>query len=112
MLRPLANVIVVELLRYLTKYAEECPGQTLPRPVGLVVDEFASALGRLPDIHIKLNTLRSRNVSVVAAIQSIGQIKGNYGEDWESVLSGFSTCLLYTSPSPRDRTRSRMPSSA
>ena len=26
--------------------------------------------------------------------------------------TGVSTCLLYTSPSPRDRTRSRMPSSA
>ena len=26
--------------------------------------------------------------------------------------SRFETCLLYTSPSPRDRTRSRMPSSA
>ena len=25
---------------------------------------------------------------------------------------GYYTCLLYTSPSPRDRTRSRMPSSA
>ena len=25
---------------------------------------------------------------------------------------GANTCLLYTSPSPRDRTRSRMPSSA
>ena len=25
---------------------------------------------------------------------------------------GCGTCLLYTSPSPRDRTRSRMPSSA
>ena len=25
---------------------------------------------------------------------------------------GFTGCLLYTSPSPRDRTRSRMPSSA
>ena len=24
----------------------------------------------------------------------------------------FNVCLLYTSPSPRDRTRSRMPSSA
>ena len=24
----------------------------------------------------------------------------------------FDACLLYTSPSPRDRTRSRMPSSA
>ena len=27
-------------------------------------------------------------------------------------LQVFNTCLLYTSPSPRDRTRSRMPSSA
>src|SRR5664280_3775281 len=29
-----------------------------------------------------------------------------------SISSYFLTCLLYTSPSPRDRTRSRMPSSA
>ena len=29
-----------------------------------------------------------------------------------SRLEYYSTCLLYTSPSPRDRTRSRMPSSA
>mgnify|MGYP003380605482 CR=1 FL=1 len=27
-------------------------------------------------------------------------------------LKGRNACLLYTSPSPRDRTRSRMPSSA
>ena len=27
-------------------------------------------------------------------------------------LAQITTCLLYTSPSPRDRTRSRMPSSA
>ena len=27
-------------------------------------------------------------------------------------IFGVGTCLLYTSPSPRDRTRSRMPSSA
>ena len=30
----------------------------------------------------------------------------------EMVLVDVYTCLLYTSPSPRDRTRSRMPSSA
>ena len=30
----------------------------------------------------------------------------------EKDLEGNKTCLLYTSPSPRDRTRSRMPSSA
>jgi len=94
MLRPMANVIVVEMLRYLTKVAESCPGQTLPRPVSLVIDEFASALGRLPDIHVKLNTLRSRNVSIVAAIQSIAQIKANYDRDADSVLAGFSTKIF------------------
>ena len=30
----------------------------------------------------------------------------------KTVVDGSNTCLLYTSPSPRDRTRSRMPSSA
>ena len=31
---------------------------------------------------------------------------------WGTVSAGTYSCLLYTSPSPRDRTRSRMPSSA
>ena len=30
----------------------------------------------------------------------------------EAFFAEIKTCLLYTSPSPRDRTRSRMPSSA
>ena len=30
----------------------------------------------------------------------------------EFFLASVAACLLYTSPSPRDRTRSRMPSSA
>ena len=33
------------------------------------------------------------------------------GGDFEKIAKAYS-CLLYTSPSPRDRTRSRMPSSA
>ena len=38
-------------------------------------------------------------------------------EEWsmnftERQFGDFVGCLLYTSPSPRDRTRSRMPSSA
>ncbi len=94
MLRPMANVIVVELLRFLTKQAETCPGSRLPRPVSIVIDEFASALGRLPDIHVKLNTLRSRNISIVAAIQSTAQIKANYDNFADSVLAGFSTKIF------------------
>ena len=33
-------------------------------------------------------------------------------ENIDYVIDSIDTCLLYTSPSPRDRTRSRMPSSA
>ena len=35
-----------------------------------------------------------------------------YYDDLESEIPITDSCLLYTSPSPRDRTRSRMPSSA
>ena len=37
-------------------------------------------------------------------------IHGNSGDDW--IDGGDGVCLLYTSPSPRDATLSRMPSSA
>ncbi len=97
MLRPMANVIVVEMLRFLTKRAESFSNSRLPRPVGLVIDEFASALGRIPDIHVKLNTLRSRNVSIVAAVQSLAQIKANYSENADSVIAGFSTKIFMPS---------------
>ena len=33
-------------------------------------------------------------------------------KDAKTLLATFDTCLLYTSPSPRDMRRSRMPSSA
>ena len=37
------------------------------------------------------------------------ELEGNFSLDADA---NFISCLLYTSPSPRDRTRSRMPSSA
>ena len=42
------------------------------------------------------------------------QVQGGVECDMEAVLTEeyYIDCLLYTSPSPRDRTRSRMPSSA
>ena len=46
----------------------------------------------------------------------VGVPKSEYGEqlwDRQSIKRNEDgSCLLYTSPSPRDRTRSRMPSSA
>ena len=39
-------------------------------------------------------------------------IKGHQAEARREIQLMAKRCLLYTSPSPRDRTRSRMPSSA
>ena len=55
----------------------------------------------------------------VEAIYAFGLLGTNIPPEIVAVLLFFSPlllllwrCLLYTSPSPRDRTRSRMPSSA
>ena len=47
------------------------------------------------------------------AYDKIPDICGEYGKT-AVIIGGTKAriCLLYTSPSPRDRTRSRMPSSA
>ena len=41
-----------------------------------------------------------------------GQVWESAKKDWVWETGMDYSCLLYTSPSPRDRTRSRMPSSA
>ena len=67
-------------------------------------------------------------VGFVARHLMVAKVRGRFAEVAGSVTAGESfadttleavvqagsihTCLLYTSPSPRDRTRSRMPSSA
>eukprot|EP00656_Telonema_subtile_P045106 TRINITY_DN51374_c0_g1_i1.p1 TRINITY_DN51374_c0_g1~~TRINITY_DN51374_c0_g1_i1.p1 ORF type:complete len:344 (-),score=100.88 TRINITY_DN51374_c0_g1_i1:47-1078(-) len=45
-------------------------------------------------------------------VNSKDRIRKRSGMDLHGASYTFQTCLLYTSPSPRDRTRSRMPSSA
>ena len=37
---------------------------------------------------------------------------GETAPSWSEIQVGVASCLLYTSPSPRDKRQSRMPSSA
>ena len=41
-----------------------------------------------------------------------GEVGSYFKERLFEHFGGFKSCLLYTSPSPRDRQKSRMPSSA
>ena len=51
--------------------------------------------------------LRPRDIAVY-----VGEGALDIGITGRDLLLDSKACLLYTSPSPRDRTRSRMPSSA
>ena len=55
-----------------------------------------------------LNQLENRQVELA---QKLGMSNGTLSK-WHSIGSNNNICLLYTSPSPRDRSLSRMPSSA
>ena len=67
--------------------------------------EINRLLGKDP-----LQGLSKLGLSADWAVNVISQV-GNYQESFEKHLFPL-TCLLYTSPSPRDRQKSRMPSSA
>ena len=66
-------------------------------------------------LKIRLNDeLGKRFLKVVARVYGPGeaQIERAAEEAIRLWVAKYENCLLYTSPSPRDRTRSRMPSSA
>ena len=53
-----------------------------------------------------------REIATTILTNDIAPHRDDLEQVLEEVRSAASVCLLYTSPSPRDRTRSRMPSSA
>ena len=56
-----------------------------------------------------INALKSGDITSLKLLLS-----GKFSDFWQRIDGRWLSilCLLYTSPSPRDRTRSRMPSSA
>ena len=77
-----------------------------PGPTQVVVKLYASGI-----CHSQLHQMhRPRNSPVVLGHEATGVVT-KVGSSVSHVIEG-DTCLLYTSPSPRDRQKSRMPSSA
>ena len=74
-------------------------GRVLEMPYGQV-DKIAKLIPFIP----------SSPITIQEAINKEEALKKEISEDEQ--VKHLINCLLYTSPSPRDRTRSRMPSSA
>ena len=72
---------------------------------------FAKVTRDITERHQAQELLRTTQEQLMAAqkMEAVGQLSGGIAHDFNNLLM---ICLLYTSPSPRDRTRSRMPSSA
>ena len=61
----------------------------------------------------KIDSFRGREVKLAVIVIGAQHRISRKGTGWGLfIIQDFNTCLLYTSPSPRDRTRTRMPSSA
>ena len=100
------------------------PANRLKTKVRFFLDDFKNI--QVPHFDDYLATARSRNISLCMMVQDESQLAAKFGENAGSVIGNCGaylmtgttdltmakTCLLYTSPSPRDRERSRMPSSA
>ena len=61
------------------------------------------------DKFLEINTLKKGSMNLINSNESEALLKNC---TVIKKISGGSSCLLYTSPSPRDRQKSRMPSSA
>lgn len=93
-LRPYINLFIAQLFREAARRAADGPGCRLPRPLNLYLDDFAAAVGRVPDLGQHLNLSRSRDVRVVAAVQSLSQVEHHYGSEARDVIAGFGTKLF------------------
>ena len=72
-----------------------------------------------PDVHVEALTVVAGNVGLDQAVQNAlytvelcGKETPVYAGRAQPIMRTLETCLLYTSPSPRDLSTSRMPSSA
>ena len=70
--------------------------------------------GKLTEMWKTLEICVENDLIIIMQAANTGLTGGStpFGEDYDRPIVIINTCLLYTSPSPRDRTRSRMPSSA
>jgi hypothetical protein len=93
-LRLVINLFMNHLFARLIALAADAPQGRLPQPVSLFLDEFASAVGRIDEMEIRLNTIRERGVSVTAAVQSLSQL-AIYGQAAGQVLAGFASKVYF-----------------
>ena len=90
-------------------------GRRVERVAALIRKEVSELMiNGIRDERVHQGMVSITEVEVSGDLQHCKVFVCVFGEAQErdQVLEGLQACLLYTSPSPRDRQKSRMPSSA
>lgn len=84
----------------LTRFADSSPGGRCPVPVNLILDEFNN-IGRIggapdgSDFARSLSVIRSRDIRVTLAVQSLGQLQNRYPSNlWAEIIGNCDIQLM------------------
>jgi type IV secretion system protein VirD4 len=68
-------------------------GGKLDFPVMCLLDEFSN-IGQIPNFHVLISTIRSRNMGALICLQGLSQLKTHYKDSWETI-AGNCDAFLY-----------------
>lgn len=89
----LVSLLYTQLFDELYLHAQNEFHGRLPVHVRFILDEFAN-IGQIPDFDKKLATMRSYEISCTIILQSLGQIKSMYKDDWETLVGNCDTKIF------------------
>ena len=96
----LSSLFFSFLLIKLPRYADSQPEGKCPIPVNLILDEFNN-VGRLggaadgSDFAGSLSTVRSRDLKIMIAVQSLGQLQNRYPNNlWSEIIGNVDIQLM------------------
>ena len=84
--RFLSSLFFSFLFMDLMDFADLQDDGALPVPVNFLLDEVRN-IGQIPDLDIKMATIRSRAINVTLVLQSLSQIQLMYPETWSDILN-------------------------
>ena len=90
----LVSNIIYDIYSTLIDLAESTDDITLPRTVHFILEEFGN-LAKLKNVDNMFSAARSRNIRLVAVIQSLHQMYSKYAESEVKTLIGNSANLVY-----------------
>lgn len=89
----LIAMIMYQMFNLLCEKADNEYGGKLPFHVRCLLDEFAN-IGKIPDFHRLISTIRSRNISCMIILQSLTQIASIYKDDSETIIDCCDTLVF------------------